>query len=139
MRLRRYSTLSFQQRDRLGKFRLGCTFGENQLCPIGSILFPVFDDLTVGDGETLTIGGVLDVVNTLTVESGGTIILGSDKHDINGGSTDNPYGSGSVIMATDIVIAAGGSINADGQGFCYGHGPGAGIRGSGDYGICAGR
>ena len=75
----------------------------------------------------------LSVTNTLTVESGGTIIVGSDKDDINGGTAGDPYGSGSTITATDIVINSGGSINADGQGFCNGHGPGAGIQGGGDH------
>ncbi len=118
----------------------------------GSILFPdgFWDDLTLtqditllGDdvttsgtltidaGATLTMSGELIVGTTLTVNSGGSLVVKGDTLDINGGTPEDPYGSGSTIYATDIVIAAGGSINADGQGFRGSQGPGRGLNRAG--------
>jgi hypothetical protein len=121
----------------------------------GSILFPdgfwddltVTQDITLGNdvntsgtltidaGTTLTMSGELTVGTTLTVNSGGSLVVKGDTLDINGGTPEDPYGSGSTIYATDIVIAAGGSINADGQGFRGSQGPGRGLdRAGGGYG-----
>ncbi|MBW2172927.1 MAG: hypothetical protein JRF69_13365, partial [Deltaproteobacteria bacterium] len=89
---------------------------------------------TVETGATLTTGGDITVGTTLTVNSGGAIILVGDTHDVNGGTAGNPNGSGPTITAADIVIASGGSIHADGQGFDGQQGPGRGIRGAGNLG-----
>ncbi|GAI09912.1 unnamed protein product, partial [marine sediment metagenome] len=94
--------------------------------------------LTIGNGDTLTASAGLTVGTTLTVNSGGTLVLVGDCSNINeaaGGSAANPYGSGPTITASDIVIASGGSINANGKGFAAQRGPGKGshssFRGSG--------
>jgi len=121
----------------------------------GSILFPdgFWDDrtvtqditlgydvtstgaLTIDDGATLTMVGELSVGTTLTVNSGGALVMKGDTLDVNGGTPEDPYGSGPTINATDIVIAAGGSINADGQGFRGSQGPGCGLdRAGGGHG-----
>jgi hypothetical protein len=86
--------------------------------------------LTVQSGGTLIVDGDLIVGTTLTVANGGTLVLVGDPHAINGGTAENPYGSGRTVTATDITIALGGSINADGTGFRYASGPGAGYTAS---------
>ncbi|MDY6987285.1 MAG: hypothetical protein SWQ30_04435 [Thermodesulfobacteriota bacterium] len=103
--------------------------------------------LAISDGETLTMSGDLTVGTTLTVEGGGTLILLGDVDDVDveaGGSADNAYGRGPTITAGDIVIASGGSINADGKGFIATDGPGEGssvskIGAGGGYGGVGGK
>ena len=91
--------------------------------------------LTIDDGATLTLSGELTVGTTLTVNGGGSLVIKGDTLDLNGGTPEDPYGSGSTIYATDVVIASGGSINADGQGFRGSQGPGRGLeRAGGGYG-----
>ncbi|MBW1859722.1 MAG: hypothetical protein JRI70_06495, partial [Deltaproteobacteria bacterium] len=122
---------------------------------LGTILFPdgfwydltVTQDITLGDdvttsgaltidnGATLTMSGDLTVGTTLTVNSGGKLVMKGDTLDVNGGTPEEPNGSGSTIYSTDIVISAGSSINADGQGFRGSQGPGRGLeRAGGGYG-----
>lgn len=80
--------------------------------------------LTIGNGATLTTSGDLTVDTTLTADNGGILVLKGETHNINGGTAENPYGSGPTVTATDIMIADSGSMNADGQGFRGSNGPG---------------
>ena len=92
--------------------------------------------LTIGNGDTINIRDDFTLGATLTVQNGGNLVLLGSTYDVNpvaGGTDNNPFGSGPTIIAADITLEFGGTINADGQGFCNGNGPGAGIKGGGNH------
>jgi hypothetical protein len=83
--------------------------------PISSSYFiPVAPfNLTVSAGAVLTAPSFLPQLSNLVVGAISAIIIPSNQPDI--------------IVLKDVTIAAGGSINKDGQGFGRGNGPGAGL------------
>jgi hypothetical protein len=94
-----------------------------------------YNSITVQPGAVLTVGGgsTVTVTNTLTVS--GTLVAQSINNTalING----TWQGSGVTLHATSILVNTGGSINADGQGYVAGAGPGGSPNSSsagGSYG-----
>ena len=81
-----------------------------------------YNSITVQPGALLTIGGgsTVTVANLLTVN--GTLVAQS----INNVTTVNAswQGRGVILNAASIVVNAGGSLNADGQGYVASAGPG---------------
>jgi hypothetical protein len=94
-----------------------------------------YNSITVQPGAVLTIGGgsTITVTNTLTV--GGTVVAQSINNSVQ--VSGSWQGSGVTLHASSVVVNAGGSINADGQGYVAGAGPGGSPSGSsagGSYG-----
>ena len=84
--------------------------------------------LTIGGGSTVTIAGALTV--------SGTVIAQSIN---NSAQVDGTWqGSGVSLHATSVLVNAGGSINADGQGYVGNAGPGGAPGGSSDGGSYGG-
>jgi hypothetical protein len=73
----------------------------------------------IDGGDTLTVGGDIAV-------NQGTILCEGDPTAIGGGTEHNPHGEGITLEATNITVAAGAQISANGQGFGENQGPGAG-------------
>jgi hypothetical protein len=85
--------------------------------------------VSIAGGETWTVG-------QLTVTSNSNVLFFPKN---NTGQVNGAWaGTGGVISAQSIDIQSGGVIYADGLGYTYGQGPGAGVRGnwegSGGYG-----
>ena len=94
-----------------------------------------YNSITVQTGATLTIGGgaVVTVSNALTVS--GTVVVQATNNttQVNG----DWQGTGVTLHAGSVTVNAGGSINADSQGYLAGAGPGGAPSGSsagGSYG-----
>ncbi len=101
--------------------------------PAGSTVS--YNSITVQSGAVLTIGGgsTVNIAQTLTVS--GTAVLQSIN---NSAQVNNVWaGAGVTLNAASITVNMGGSINADGQGYVAGAGPGgavSGDSGGGSYG-----
>ncbi len=67
----------------------------------------------VAGGMNLTVAGDVAVYGGNLVFSGNTNVI----NESNGGTAGNPFGIGYAVQASNILIGAGGSINADNQGF----------------------
>ncbi len=102
-------------------------------------------DLLIRNGATLTtgqdmiIGGHLYLGNPVDPDDHGNMILTGDTSAVNGGTADDPFGSGPTISADSITIFAGSTMDADGQGFGRGQGPAGGGNAGGSYGGVGGR
>lgn len=109
------------------------TVYENFSLPTGTTV--TYDAVTVQPGALFTIGGgsTVAVVNALSVS--GTIVAQSAN---NTAQTNGTWqGAGLTLSAASIQINTGGAINADGQGYVGGAGPGGAPGGSsagGSYG-----
>jgi hypothetical protein len=94
-----------------------------------------YNSITVQPGAVLTIGGgsTVTVANSLTVN--GTVVAQSINNSV---LVNNTWqGTGVNINAASVVVNTNGSINADGQGYVAGAGPGGSPSGSsagGSYG-----
>ena len=94
-----------------------------------------YNSITVQPGAVLTIGGgsTVTVANALTVS--GAVVAQSIN---NAALVNNTWeGTGATIKAAAVVVNTGGSINADGQGYVAGAGPGGAPNASsagGSYG-----
>ncbi len=91
--------------------------------------------ITVQTGAALTIGGGSTITVASAVTVSGTLVAQSINNSAQvGGSWQ---GSGVTLHAASVVVNANGSINADGQGYTAGAGPGGAPSGSsagGSYG-----
>jgi autotransporter-associated beta strand protein len=83
-----------------------------------------FGTMTVTSGVSVRVQAYNDetvvTVGTLTVQSNGNFVSLGDYYAVNadaGGTPHNPYGHGMTIVASNILIEAGGSINSDNEGF----------------------
>jgi len=85
-----------------------------------------YNAVTVESGGTLVIGGgsVIDVSGTLTVIGNSTILL--QGKNTTGKVNGQWAGVGVTLRAANMVVAAGSKISADGQGYETSQGPGAG-------------
>jgi hypothetical protein len=106
---------------------------QNFTIPAGTTLS--LNAITVQPGATLSIGGGSTVTVATAVTVGGTLIAQSidNSTQVNG----SWQGSGVTLHAASVVVELGGSINADGQGYVAGAGPGGSPNGSsagGSYG-----
>jgi RHS repeat-associated protein len=75
---------------------------------------PLDDDLIVADGVICRIESGTHTYNSITVESGGVIILEGDE----------TTGSGVALSVNTLILEGGGEIRADGQGYPPNQGPG---------------
>lgn len=87
--------------------------------------------LTLADGyggtvtfarNAVTNGMTLTVAGDITVNTGNLVFAG-DTTFVGAGTPTKPFGRGYTLVASNITIAAGTSINADGMGFALGTGP----------------
>ena len=106
---------------------------QNFTIPAGTTLN--LNAITVQQGATLSIGGSSAITVASAVTVSGTLVAQSINHSaqVNG----SWQGSGVTLHAASVVVSAGGSINADGQGYVAGAGPGGAPGGSsagGSYG-----
>jgi hypothetical protein len=83
-----------------------------------------FGDCVVSNGVVLTLdaneGQNVFTFRSLTVKDGGQVVCMGNVQAFNfaaGGATNEVYGEGVVILASNVTIEAGGSLNADGKGF----------------------
>jgi RHS repeat-associated protein len=82
------------------------------------------NSVTVSGGGTFTVGGgsYVNISGALTVTGNSNVVLGSINNTPQPGG--NWSGSGVTITAASVEIDGGSSINADGQGYVAGAGPG---------------
>ena len=102
-----------------------------------------FGNASITNGVTVSLDANtnenLFTFTTLVIGTNSAVVLMGNRPAVNaeaGGTSANPYGLGVTVMATTLTINAGGSLNADGQGF-YAAGPGgevAHLNGSASYG-----
>ena len=88
-----------------------------------------FGDCVVTNGVVLTLdaneGENVFTFRSLTIEAGGTVRCVANLPAINaaaGGLHTAVRGAGVVIVATNLTIQSGGSLNADGQGYTHSYG-----------------
>lgn len=86
----------------------------------------VFGDCIVSNGVVLTLdandGENVFTFSSLTIKAGGEVRCLGNLPTINeaaGGTTTSLRGDGVVIIATNLTVEAGGSLNADGQGYAF--------------------
>jgi autotransporter-associated beta strand protein len=92
-----------------------------------SLIFP--EPITIRNGVVLTLDANTNentfIFSTLTIQSGGVVRCFGNVPETNaaaGGTPANPLGLGVTIVASNLTIEAGGSLNADGLGCVYGPG-----------------
>jgi RHS repeat-associated protein len=107
---------------------------QNFTLPAGTSL--TYNAVTVQPGAVLTVGGGSQITVSTTLHVGGSVVLQSQNNtaQVNGAWA----GSGVTITAPAIQVDAGGSINADSQGYVAGAGPGAGPAATSDGGSYGG-
>jgi RHS repeat-associated protein len=104
----------------------GCTLTANGDHAFLSMALTNTGTLSVGGGSTLTVAGALTVQNNSTVLCQGANTTGQ---------VSNQWaGVGVTIHAASVMVEAGSVVSADGLGYAYGQGPGAGVR----YGLAGG-
>lgn len=89
------------------------------------------DELTLQPGSHLTLGGAstLDVAGTLRLTPGSMItVRARDRLALDNGSW---AGTGATIRADHVIVPAGASISADGQGYGDRQGPGSSVTAPG--------
>jgi RHS repeat-associated protein len=99
-----------------------------------------FASLTLAPNATVVLGGgsALQVDGLLTVSSNATILC--EGENVSGQVSNQWAGLGVTITSSNMNVAAGGAISADGQGYASGIGAGAGpgggqgTAGAGSYG-----
>jgi len=82
-------------------------------CPAGG-------DLVVEDGDECSLSPGTHSYGSVTVQSGGNLILESDPNT----------NSGVTLQAEYLAVETGGLLEANGQGYAASTGPGAGVEGS---------
>jgi hypothetical protein len=104
-----------------------------------------FGDCVVSNGVLLTLecneGQNVFSFDSLTIENGGTVRCMGNLLSINeaaGGTSNNILGQGVTLIASNLTIEAGGSLNADGRGFDSVVLPAAHPLNNGAYGGMAG-
>jgi RHS repeat-associated protein len=97
-----------------------------------------FNSFTVGNGASISVGGGAQIAVTQALTISGTITAQSIN---NQGAINKKYiGKGVTIAAGSLTVTPSGSINADGQGYINGVGPGAGFyNAGGSYGGLGGQ
>ncbi len=68
---------------------------------------------------------------SLTIASNASVVCQGNwavENAAAGGATNRPYGMGITLIASNVTIDAGGSLNANGAGGSYGFGPGYGTN-----------
>ena len=125
------------------------TLTQNLVVPGGQIL--TYDKITLSNGATLTFGSATTLSSqsitvsggsTLTIGGGSTVnlsgaltVTGNSNIVLQGANTSEQVygvwaGSGVTINAASVQVDAGSTINADGQGYVAGAGPGTGSNNS---------
>jgi YD repeat-containing protein len=104
------------------------TIYQNYVLPAGSNV--QYNTFTVTNGALLTVGGgsTISITGGFLVTQNSTVVLEGAN---TGGQLNGTWaGAGDTIQAGSLQVDAGSTLNADGQGYLPGNGPGAGAQGT---------